>query len=118
MALTPRKGGCEEPRVLGASGSHHSLAGILKPYLQAVTNTLFQTHLDHRIKTRLPPAPPSDAAAEVLTAYNEAKDQVLTEFYRDWLEANKERQARWIWEWWVDVRDEVFDGLRRTMRWR
>jgi hypothetical protein len=83
-----------------------------------VTNTLFQTHLDYRLQTRLPPAPPSDAPANILAAYNEAKDQVLTEFYRDWLEANKERQARWIWEWWADVRDEVWGGLRRSLRWR
>ncbi|KAJ9109228.1 hypothetical protein QFC21_000557 [Naganishia friedmannii] len=80
----------------------------------AITNTLFQTHLDHRLRTQLPPAPAADAPEETITAYNKAKDAVLTEFYRDWLEANKARQSRWIWQWWGDVRHEVWDGLKRS----
>lgn len=110
----------KEPRVLGESfGRSLSVRAMLMHFVrQAVTNTLFQTHLDHRLKTQLPPAPGADAPPDVVSAYNEAKDRVLTDFYRDWLEANKARQARWIWEWWADVRHEVWDGLRRSVRWR
>ncbi|KAJ9125575.1 hypothetical protein QFC22_000537 [Naganishia vaughanmartiniae] len=82
----------------------------------AITNTLFQTHLDHRLQTQLPPPPAADSPEETITAYNKAKDAVLTEFYRDWLEANKARQSRWIWQWWGDVRHEVWDGLKRSFK--
>ncbi|KAI5451934.1 hypothetical protein NCC49_001234 [Naganishia albida] len=81
-------------------------------------NHEFWTHLDHRLKTRLPPAPGPEAPPEVVSAHNEARDQVLTDFYRDWLEANKARQSRWVWEWWGDIRHEVWDGLKRSLRWR
>lgn len=91
---------------------------LLKHSGKAITNTLFQTHLDHRLKTRLPPAPGPEAPPEVVSAHNEARDQVLTDFYRDWLEANKARQSRWVWEWWGDIRHEVWDGLKRSLRWR
>lgn len=121
MAAAAGAGGRAEPRVLGEPLGFPWLSGFFSradPSGKAITNTLFQTHLDHRLRTRLPPAPGKDAPPDVRAAYDAARDAVLTDFYRDWLAANKARQARWVWEWWRDIRHEVWDGLKRGLRWR
>lgn len=40
------------------------------------------------------------------------REKVLDQFYADWQAANRDRMAKWVWEWW----GEVWAGLRMQSR--
>jgi hypothetical protein len=65
------------------------------------------------LESRLLPLGPTPSSAAELAEYNLRKEAIVTQFYRDWSDANREKQAEWVWGWWSDVREDVGRGLRK-----
>ncbi|KAG7562939.1 hypothetical protein FFLO_01629 [Filobasidium floriforme] len=82
----------------------------------AKTNLLFEAHQAHRLSLLGPAPSPTTSSPDEIARYAADKEKVLAEFYRDWIHANKDRQARWVWEWWADVREDVGSGLRKGLK--
>ena len=91
-------------------------ASHLHSKIQAKTNLLFEAHQAHRLSLLGPAPSPTTSSPDEIARYAADKEQVLAEFYRDWIHANRDRQARWVWEWWADVREDVGSGLRKGLK--
>jgi hypothetical protein len=91
-------------------------ASHLHSEIQAKTNLLFEAHQAHRLSLLGPAPSPTTSSPDEIARYAADKEKVLAEFYRDWIHANKDRQARWVWEWWADVREDVGSGLRKGLK--
>ncbi|KAK1920945.1 hypothetical protein DB88DRAFT_501619 [Papiliotrema laurentii] len=72
----------------------------------ATTNAEFNAQLAHRLAALPTPSdPPSPADLK-------RREDCLAQFYADWQAANRQKQARWVREWW----GEVWAGLRMQAR--
>ena len=66
----------------------------------------FNAQLDHRLSHLPPPLDPPSASDR------RRREECLSQFYADWQAANREKQARWVKEWWR----EVWAGLKMQLR--
>jgi hypothetical protein len=69
-------------------------------------NQEFIAQREYRLAS-LPPLSDPPTAAQL-----QQREDCLTRFYADWQISNKEKQTKWVTEWWR----EVWTGLRTQMK--
>lgn len=69
-------------------------------------NLEFNAQLENRL-SQLPPPSDPPTAEDI-----QRKEECLSTFYADWQAANRDKQARWVRQWWA----ELWAGLRMQGR--